>query len=136
MARRTRRTKVARSEAPDYAAAGEQFSTAAALAQEVEYWNAAGVLYVHAAIAFADAVAIARRGEKSTSENHMDALALLGEVVANRKGRDEAREHLRRIIDEKNRVAYTGVSFRRADLQKLAMHVQRFRAFAEGILRA
>ncbi|MBI2933923.1 MAG: hypothetical protein HYY16_19940 [Planctomycetes bacterium] len=136
MARKTKRTTVPRAEADDYAAVGDQFTKAAELAQEFEYWNAAGLLYVHAAIAFADAVAIARRGEKSTSENHMDALALLEEAVADVKGRDEAREHLRRIIDEKNRVAYTGVSFRGADLEKLAMHARRFRAFAERILKA
>lgn len=136
MARKSVRTRVDRSEAPGYAAAANQFFTVASLAQEYEYWNAAGLLYVHAAIAFADTVAIARRGEKSTGENHMDALVLLGEATANVRGRDEAREHLRRIIDEKNRVAYTGVSFRRADLEKLAKHAQRFRSFAEAVLRA
>jgi len=135
MAGKTRRSSVERSEAGGYAEAGDQFFNAAGLAREFEYWNAAGLLFVHASIAFADAVAIARRGEKSTSENHLDALALFEESMTGVKGRDEAREHLRRIIDEKNRVAYTGVSFRRGDLEKLATHAQRFRTFAERVLK-
>lgn len=135
MAKKTRRTTVDRAEAGDYAAAGDQFFRAAELARQFEYWNAAGLLYVHAAIAFADAVAIARRGQKSTGENHLEALTLMEESTRNVKGRDEAIGHLRRIIDEKNRVAYTGMSFRRADLEKTAIHAARFRVFAERVLR-
>ena len=134
MTKKTKRSAVDRGEASTYAEAGAQFTRAAALARESGYWNAAGLLYVHSAIAFADAVAIARRGEKSTSENHLDALILFGDVTAGLKGRDEAREHLRRIIDEKSRVAYSGVTFRRGDLEKLALHAERFRSFAERVL--
>jgi len=113
------------------ASSGEQFLQAAGLARESEYWNAAGLLYVHSAIALADAVAIARRGEKSTSENHMDALALFEEALENVKGKNEAIKHLRRLIDEKNRVSYMGISIRRADLEKMETHADRFRAFAQ-----
>jgi hypothetical protein len=136
MTRKTKRRSVPRGEATGYGAAAVQFFQAAELAGECEYWNAAGLLYVHAAIAFADAVAIARLGEKSTSENHMDAVRLLEEATSNVKGREEAREHLRKIIDQKNTVAYNGDTFRRADLEKLALHAGRFRAFAERVLKA
>jgi hypothetical protein len=134
MTKKTKRAAVDRREAAKYAAAAAQFTQAAGLAREFEYWNASGLLYVHSAIAFADAVAIARKGEKSTSENHMDALVLFGEVTAGLKGRDEAREHLRRILEEKTRVAYEGTSFRRSDLEKLVVHADRLRTFAERIL--
>lgn len=132
MAQKSRRARVDRSEATGYSSAGNQFFDAGHLAREFEYWNAAGLLFVHAGIAFADAVAILRRGEKSTSENHMDALALFSESTAGIDGR----EHLRRIIDEKNRVAYTGASFRRHDLEKLGTHAKRFRDFAVRVLSA
>jgi hypothetical protein len=134
MTKKTKRTIVDREKAGDYASAGEQFFQAAGLAREFEYWNAAGLLYVHSAIAFADAVAIARRGEKSTSENHMDALALFEEALENVKGKNEATEHLRRLIDEKNRVSYMGISIRRADLEKMETRVDRFRVFALRML--
>lgn len=134
MTKKTKRSAVERGEASKYGEAGAQFLRAAELAREFEYWNAAGLLYVHSAIAFADAVAISRRGEKSTSENHGDALVLFGEATAGLRGRDEAREHLKRIIDEKNRAAYSGITFRRAELEKLANHAERFRSFAERVL--
>ncbi|MDP2886358.1 MAG: hypothetical protein Q8P51_15185 [Ignavibacteria bacterium] len=40
---------------------------------ELGYWTAAGVLIVHAAIAYADALCIRSAGEKSSGENHEDA---------------------------------------------------------------
>lgn len=101
-----------------------------------EYWNAAGLLYVHGAIAFADAVAIKLREVKSTSENHMDAVHLLGEVTAGAKGRDEALGHLKRLIDEKARVAYSGQSFHARELESLSKHADRFSAWAERILKS
>lgn len=136
MAKRTKRAAVDRGEAGHYSGAAAQFAQAAEIAREFEYWNAAGLLYVHASIAFADAVAIARKGEKSTSENHMDALVLFEAVTSGLKGRDEATEHLRRILEEKCRVSYMGMSFRRSDLEKLAIHAERFRAFVERVLKA
>ena len=135
MVKKTKRTAVDRNRAPRYSDAGAQFFEAAELAREFEYWNAAGLLYVHSAIAYADAVAIQRRGEKSTSENHFDAVALFKEATADIPRRQEALTHLDRIIEEKSRVAYSGVSFRRGDLEKLRTHTERFRSFAERTLR-
>ncbi len=66
----------------------------------------------------------------------MDALSLFDEATSGLKGRDEASEYLRRIVEEKSRVSYTGISFRRSDLEKLATHADRFRTFAEKVLKA
>lgn len=114
---------------------GREFFKAADMARHHEYWNAAGLLYVHGAIALADAVAIWREGVKSTSENHMDAVALLGEVTAAIKDRDEALGHLQKIILEKSRVAYTGQSFRSSDVDSIGKHAERFSAWAGELLR-
>jgi hypothetical protein len=122
-------------EAESYAGVGREFFKAADMARHHEYWNAAGLLYVHGAIALADAVCIARDGVKSTSENHMDAVALLGEVTSELKDRDEALGHLQKIIKEKNRAAYTGQSFRSSDVQSIGKHAERFVAWAGKLLR-
>ncbi len=113
------------------ASSEEQFFQAAGLAREFEYWNAAVLLYIHSAIALADAVAIVRRGQKSASEGHMDALALLEEALENVKGKNEATENMRRLIDEKTRVSHMGISIRRADLGKMETPADRFRVFAQ-----
>jgi hypothetical protein len=108
---------------------------AAALAGEHDYWTAAGLLYVHGAIAYADAVTIRRTGTKSASDKHMDVLNLIKEAAASGKGLDQAIGHLRRLIEEKNRAAYTGQSFRAADIEKLATHAERFEAWARLAVR-
>lgn len=134
MTGKTPRKAVDRSQAGSYAEAGHEFALAAEMARAREYWNAAGLLLVHSAIAYADAVCIGSKGVKSTSENHQDAVALLTEVTARSPERDRAARHLRRLIDEKNRAAYTGLSFRAADVHGLAVHAQRFEAWAKRLL--
>jgi hypothetical protein len=46
------------------------------MAVEFQYWNAAGVLLVHAAIALTDALTVKIGGAKSTGEDHMLAADL------------------------------------------------------------
>lgn len=134
MTRQTNRRPVDPGKARSYAAAGEEFSHAADLAREHEYWNAAGLLLVHAGIAYADAVAILLSGQKSTSENHLDTVALLKDVARDRKGREEALHHLSTIVQEKNRVSYTGQSFRATDVGALQKHLSRFQDWARRTL--
>lgn len=111
-----------------------QFLKAAGLASEHDYWNAAGLLIVHAAIAYADAVSIRLAGMKSTSENHHDAVQLLAEAAAREKDRDRALGHLRRIIEEKSRVSYGGEAFRKGEIDALGTHAERFRSWCEAVL--
>jgi hypothetical protein len=114
---------------------GRQFFQAAELAYGHEYWNAAGVLYVHAAIAFADAVSILWGGLKSTGDDHRDAVQLLGEVMAYAQGRQEALWHLETLIREKNRIAFTGLSFRQKELEFFSKEADRFRLWCERYLK-
>lgn len=134
MGKRTARKRVSPAEAGKYARAGRQFLDAAELAGEFEYWNAAGLLYVHGTIALADAVAVRLKGVKSSSDDHRDAAALFGEVVGDRAGKKEAQGRLERIIMEKSRASNEGDTLRREDVMKLKVHAERFRRFAEELL--
>ena len=136
MTKKTARTHVERSAAGSYAEAGSQNFEIAEIARGKKNWTPAGILYVHSAISYADAVAIHLRGEKSTGASHMDAVHLLDEATKGVKGQAEAVQHLRRVIDKKTEVSYTGLSSREADLEQLALHAERFRKFADGVLRA
>ena len=71
---------------------------------------------------------------KSTSPNHMDAVALLKEVSSGKKGRDRAAKHLKDVIEEKNRAAYEGDAYRARDVEKLQTHVVRFRTWCRNLL--
>lgn len=136
MAKKTDRAQVNPGEAAGYRSAASQFMKAAGLAKSHDYGNAAGLLFVHAAIAYADAVCIHLAGVKSTSQNHYDAAQLLSETTARLKDRDRAITHFSRLIGEKNRVSYTGQSFRHPEVEALETHARRFGDWAEAILGA
>lgn len=134
MTKKVRRKQVDRGEAGSFRDAAEQFMKAARLAREHGYGTAAGLLFVHAGIAYADAVSVHLAGVRSTSENHHDAAVLLAEAAARVKEHDRAAQHLRRLIDEKSRVAYTGEILKKAEVEALENHAERFRARCEPIL--
>jgi hypothetical protein len=125
---------VDRGGAGSYRKAAAQFMLAGGLAREHGYANAAGVLFVHAAIAYADAVSIHLLGQKSSAQDHQEVVQLLSEAAARQKDRDRAVGHLVRLIAEKNRVSYTGDSFRMHEVEALESHARRFQDWAEGRL--
>jgi hypothetical protein len=65
MPRTGRRRQVERSRWRQFRSVGENFAKAAEVATEFEYWNAAGVLLVHAAIALTDALTVKVGGVKN-----------------------------------------------------------------------
>ena len=135
MARSRQRITIERSKASDYKKVAQNFFDGASLAREFEYWNAAGVLVVHAAIAWSDAIAIKLGGVKSRGTDHHDTIALLEELVAGDDDNKKAMQHLRRIIDHKNAVSYSGEIYERADIEQLWKLISRFRDWAIEILR-
>lgn len=58
MVRPGRRRHVDRSRWRQFHTVAEHFAEAAEIAREFEYWNAAGVLLVHAAIALTDSLTV------------------------------------------------------------------------------
>lgn len=136
MGRGGSRVSVQRSKAADYRTVAESFYNGAEVAAEFNYWNAAGVLYVHAAIALADAMSIKLGGVRCRGEDHHETVALLNELVAPSQQKQKALNQLRTIIDHKNLVAYSGEVFNRRDVEKLAKLFDRFRTWALSILES
>jgi hypothetical protein len=101
---------------------------------ELEYWTAAGVLIVHAAIAYADALSIKLSGQKSAGEDHEDAVTLIDEVVEGGEEKTRAVNQLRRIIEEKTRVSYIGDLYGPSETRELWKRLERFREWARSIL--
>lgn len=132
--KRRDRKSVARSGSAGYSEVAESFRGGAEAAREFEYWNAAGVLAGHAAIAYADAVRIKVGGVKSSGEDHMGAVDLLREVVAIDEDGHRALKHLARMIEEKNLVSYSGEIYARKDVDELLKHLERFRTWALRML--
>ena len=134
MGRTGKRAVVERSQHNNYRAVADNFINGAELAKDYEYWNAAGVLIVHAAIAYADAVSIKFGGVKSQSENHYEAVQLLNELVADSEKKKSAINQLQRIIDHKTSVSYRGELYSRKDIELLWKHCVRFKEWTDLLL--
>jgi hypothetical protein len=135
MARRTARKSVDRSRYREYEQVADHFYEAARDAIDLEYWTAAGVLIVHAAIAYADALCIQQAGVRSGADNHEEAAALLEQSVPSNESTSNAIRHLRRIIDEKTKVSYLGELYSRSQTKTLWARLDRFRQWAKKILQ-
>lgn len=134
MPRPGRRRQVDRARWRQFHAVAEHFARAADLATEFQYWNAAGVLFVHAAIALADALTVKVGGVKSVGEDHMLAADLLESVLAVDAEGKKAIGHLRALIQEKNLVSYSGAIYRQDDIRRMARHLSRYRSWTDRLL--
>ncbi len=112
----------------------QHFYDAAKDSVELEYPTAAGVLIVHSAIAYADALCIMLSGQRSSGENHEEAVEILESVVADSSEKHTAMNQLRRIIEEKTRVSYLGELYSPSATQDMWKRLERFRAWALKLL--
>ncbi|MBK7105452.1 MAG: hypothetical protein IPH62_09225 [Ignavibacteriae bacterium] len=112
----------------------ENFINGADLALDYEYYNAAGVLIIHSAIALADAVTIRFGSVKCTGENHYEIIKLLQETAPNSKQTSVAITHFDKLIDHKNAVSYQGEIYDSADIKTLRKHYERFSVWVKSIL--
>jgi hypothetical protein len=132
--RMNKRSSVPRSKYHDYLKVADNFYNGADTAKAFEYWNAAGVLIIHAAIAYTDALTIKVGGVKSQGDDHMAAVDLLREVVTLDQDGQKALNHLGRMIQQKNVVSYNGEIYTRNDVDKLWKQLERYKAWALTVL--
>lgn len=136
MARRGLRKTVERARYREYEEVADHFFNAARDAMDLEYWTAAGVLIVHAAIAYCDAVCIQQAGVRSGADDHEQAVALLEDSIAVDEPAQKAIQQFRRLIDEKTRVSYLGELYTRSQAKGLWDRLERFRHWAKQVLRS
>ena len=96
-------------------------------------WNAAALNALHAAMLANDSLLIHFHGVKSTSRKHNDAVRLLTSLMKSDEANKNAR-HLRKLINEKSTVEYTGKLLSPARSKELCKHAQRFIAWANSLL--
>ena len=134
MVKRSRRKSLRRQSFVKYHSVAKHFYDAAKDSMDLEYWTAAGVIIVHAAIAYTDALCIKTSGVKSAGENHEDAVILLESVIAEGDGKSKAINQLRRIIEEKTKVSYLGELYSASQTKEMWKRLERFVTWAEEIL--
>jgi hypothetical protein len=119
----------------DFIKVSKDFSNGCDTAYTFEYYNAAGVLIIHAAIALADAVTIKLSGTKCSGDSHYDIIALLNKVTPSSKDKNKSLDQFKRLIDHKNKVSYYGDIYYKKDVDRLLKYFERFKFWAETLLR-
>ena len=135
MVRKSIRVSIDRSKSANYKLVAKNFNQGAKLASNHDYFNAAGVLMVHAAIAYADALTIKYVGAKSKGEDHHEVISLLEEVFPLNDDRRKSLNHLNAIIEHKNAVSYSGDVYDKKDIDQLWKHLERFKSWAITLLK-
>lgn len=97
---------------------------------EDRYGNAIGVLAVHAAIAWTDALTIAYRGWKHTGSDHQKAADVLHQALGSRVPA-KVRKTLRAILQTKEVVSYQGEYYRVEDAMTLLTRLRAYQGWAE-----
>lgn len=118
----------------DYKAVADNFYQGAEVAFEFQYYNAAGVLIVHSAIAYSDSITIKMQGIKCRGEDHHEIIALLQKVTGNPTENQTALTKLSKIIEHKNRVSYSGDIYEKKDIDEMRKLIERYKSWAEKII--
>ena len=134
MVRKSTRIEIPKSDFQKFLKVSHNFSEGAQVAYDFEYFNAAGVLIVHAAIALADSLTVKTGGVKCKGENHYEILDLIKEKIRDDTKRKTALNQLEAIISHKNSVSYSGDIYSKKDLDKLFQNFERFSTWANSIL--
>lgn len=118
----------------DFEKISKDFASGCESAYAFEYFNAAGVLIIHAAIALADSVTIKLAGKKCSGESHYEIIELLRLVTPPSANKNKALDQFKKLIDHKNQVSYQGNIYFRKDVDKLLKYFGRFKSWADSLL--
>ena len=135
MVGRGSRKTVDRSQAEKYRRVGAALIESARALQTVadeedRFGNAIGIVAVHAAVAYTDALTIQFAEFKSTEGDHRKAADALLAALTHRADPDKV-SLLRSVLGAKDEVSYSGTFYRLADAGKLLSRTIEFAAWAE-----
>jgi len=119
----------------DFEKISKDFANGCDSAYAFEYYNAAGVLIIHAAIALADSVTIKLAGKKCSGESHYDIIELLRLVTPPSTNKTKALDQFKKLIDHKNQCSYHGDIYYKKDLDKLLKYFERFKSWVVSLPR-
>ncbi|NWF88668.1 MAG: hypothetical protein HXY50_04305 [Ignavibacteriaceae bacterium] len=117
----------------DFEKISKDFADGSESAYTFEYYNAAGVLVIHAAIALADSITVKLAGKKCSGNSHYDIIELLRQVTPSSANKNKALEQFKKLIDHKNQVSYHGDIYFKKDVDKLFKYFTRFKDWAESL---
>lgn len=117
----------------DFKKISKDFENGSESAYAFEYYNAAGVLIIHAAIALADSITVRLAGKKCSGESHYEIIELLRQVTPDGSNKSAAVDQFKKLIDHKNKVSYHGDIYYKKDVDKLIKYFQRFKSWIDSL---
>ncbi|HZB87951.1 MAG TPA: hypothetical protein VE291_04775 [Terracidiphilus sp.] len=99
------------------------------------YASAAGLLAVHSAISYSDAVLIGLGGKRPRGEDHRQAAAALKRACTQTRIDQRGIRHLETLLSAKAEIAYGERETTQDRIKALCITAERFRAWSEPILR-
>ncbi len=99
------------------------------------YASAVGLLAVHSAISFGDAVLVRLTGQRSHSQDHRKAVDAITDACRKAKIRTDGIKHLDKLVNAKTDVSYGDKEMEKQTVQVLYVAAGRFQAWAEHVLK-
>jgi hypothetical protein len=101
----------------------------------VAYAAAVGLLAVHSAISFSDAVLISLTGKRPHTQDHKQALAAITKACRKANIRTNGVKHLVKLVGAKTDVSYGEKAVDDERIEFLFVSAGRFQAWAERLLK-
>lgn len=99
------------------------------------YASAVGLLAVHCAISFSDAVLISLTGKRSRTQDHGQAIAAITRACRKAKVSTDGIKHLAKLVGAKTDVAYGDRAVEDERVEVFFESARRFQAWAERLLK-
>ena len=98
------------------------------------YASAVGLLAVHCAISFGDAVLISLTGKRSHTQGHKQAITAITKACRKAKVSTDGIKHLAKLVGAKTDVAYGDKAVEDERIEVFLESARRFQAWAERLL--
>jgi hypothetical protein len=120
---------VDRNQWENYFSAAEEYYSGALNNFESELWTSASILFVHAVIAYTDALTIKAGSVKSAGEDHSFVIYLVEQTIALTPEDKKALNRLSKILGEKSKVSYGGKIYTKKQADKMKTHFTRYHSW-------
>ena len=126
MGRKLSKKTVDRNQWRQYLSAAKEYCQGARNNYENKLWTSASILFVHAAIAYTDALTIKAGSVKSAGDDHGLAIYLVEQILSLSIEDKKAINRLGKILGEKSKVSYGGKVYTQKQADKIKTDFSRY----------
>lgn len=129
VAKKLSKKSVDRNQWNQYFSAAEEYYNGALNNYQSELWTSASILFVHAAIAYTDALTIKAGSVKSAGDDHAFVMILVNQTISLTPEDKKALNRLGKILGEKSKVSYGGKVYTQKQADKIKILFIRYRSW-------